>query len=69
MNKSIKEKIKDMKKVSSDMDYLTEEFRGKLYSTIDGYVSIEQMLDFAMEYDYLLEHILATAKTIKETIK
>jgi hypothetical protein len=67
--KSLKEKIQDIKSVSSDLDYLKGEFNGKLYATRDGDVNLEQMLEFAIEYDYLLEHILQTAKIIKETIK
>ena len=66
---SLEQKIKNIKSVASDFEYLRDEFTGKLFSTINGDVSIEQMIVFAMEYDYLLEHIISTAKKIKETVK
>lgn len=68
-DKSLEEKIKCVKSVVSDIDYLRDEFKGKLWATRDGDVSLESMLKFAIEHDYILEHILETAKKIKVTIK
>ena len=64
---SIEDKIKSIQSISSDVDYLRGEFSGVLYSKggFDGEVDITTMLEFAMEYDYLLEHMLTIAKQIK----
>ena len=65
----LQDKIEKIKSVSSDVDYLRGEFNGKLFATRDGHVDIVSMLDFAMEYDYLLEHIIQVSKKIKELSK
>jgi hypothetical protein len=56
-----------MQSISSDVDYLKNEISGKLHSKrgFDGEIDIITLLDFAVEYDYLLEHIMTVAKKIK----
>tara|TARA_R110000782_G_scaffold248415_2_gene335344 strand:+ start:41 stop:256 length:216 start_codon:yes stop_codon:yes gene_type:complete len=64
---ALENKIADMKSISSDVDYLRNEISGKLHSKkgFDGEVDIVTMLEFALEYDYLLEHIVIVARKIK----
>lgn len=65
MSGIIEQKINETKQLASDIEYLQKEFEGKLYGSCpDGDVKLHQMIAFAKEYDYILEHIIKISKNI-----
>jgi hypothetical protein len=51
--------------LSKNISYLKEEFEGKLWGSCpDGDVKLYQMLEFAREYDWLLEDIIKLSKEL-----
>ena len=61
----IEEKLKEISKLSNDIEYIQSEFRGKLFGSCpDGDVKIHQMIHFAKEYDWLLEMIIDVSKKL-----
>ena len=61
----VEEEINKVKKLSSEIDYLEDEFNGRLYGSCpDGDVKLFQMIAFAKEYGWLLEHIIKVAEEL-----
>lgn len=48
------------------LKYIRDEFREKLWGSRNGDVTIDAMIEFAIEYDWLLELIIAEAKKLKD---
>lgn len=59
------QKIKDAIKQGERLKYLEEEFNNKLYGSVpNGDVKLYQMIEFAKEYDWLLEDIIKASKDL-----
>tara|TARA_R100000541_G_C1897352_1_gene84098 strand:- start:102322 stop:102522 length:201 start_codon:yes stop_codon:yes gene_type:complete len=64
-NKITEEFINKKITLSNNITYLKEEFEGKLWGSCpDGDVKLYQMLEFAREYDWLLEDIIKLSKEL-----
>mgnify|MGYP003663371345 CR=1 FL=1 len=58
-------KLKELSKLSDEIKYVEEEFNQKLWGSCpDGDVKLHQMIDFAKEYDWLLEMIINLSKKV-----
>ena len=63
--KNIEEKIQKTLRNADTLNYLKNEFEGKLYGSVpNGDVKLYQMIAFAKEYDYLLEDIIRFSKEL-----
>jgi len=58
--------IKDRIQSGENLKYIRDEFHEKLWATRNGDVSIDAMIKFAIEYDWLLEMIIAEAKKLNQ---
>lgn len=57
----------EITKLSDDLKYLKDEFesQNQLWgSRPDGYVTLDAMIKYCKENDYLLEHIIKVAKLV-----
>lgn len=57
----------EITKLSDDLKYLKDEFESKSQlwgSCPDGYVTLDAMIKYCKENDYLLEHIIKVAKQV-----
>ena len=65
--KQIEDKIKVIKAINDDIEYLRDEFNGKLWgSRPDGDVKLESIIAFAQENEGILEHIIEFSKKLNE---
>lgn len=64
-SKNTDKKLKELNQLSEDIKYIEGEFQGKLYGSCpDGDVKLHQLIDFAKEYDWLLEMVIKLSKKI-----
>ena len=57
----------EITKLSDDLKYLRDEFEAgnQLWGSCpDGYVTLDAMIEYCKENDYLLEHIIKVAKQV-----
>lgn len=58
--------IKDIISLSSDLQYLKDEFEvnNQLWANREGYVELDEIIKYCKENDHILEHIIAVAKKV-----
>ncbi|CAH9016100.1 coil containing protein [Vibrio phage 217E38-1] len=62
INKLINDRISS----GENLKYIRDEFREKLWGSTSGDVTLAKMLEFAIEYDWLLDMIIDEAKKLKD---
>ncbi|AUR94879.1 hypothetical protein NVP1199A_13 [Vibrio phage 1.199.A._10N.286.55.C10] len=62
INKLINDRISS----GENLKYIRDEFREKLWGSTNGDVTLAKMLEFAIEYDWLLDMIIDEAKKLKD---
>jgi hypothetical protein len=62
INKLINDRISS----GENLKYIRDEFREKLWGSRNGDVTIEAMLQFAIDHDWLLDMIIIEAKKLKD---
>ncbi len=62
---------KDIISLSSDLQYLKDEFEvhNQLWACRDGYVELDKLIKYCSENDHLLHHIIAVAKKVNSIKK
>lgn len=60
------DKIKKIIQLADDLKYLKDEFEinHPLYANRDGYVTLDKLIEYCKENDYLLEHIIKVSKEV-----
>ncbi|AUR97699.1 hypothetical protein NVP1243O_76 [Vibrio phage 1.243.O._10N.261.54.B5] len=61
INEVINEKITS----GENLKYIRDEFREKLWGSTNGDVTLDRMIEFAIEYDWLLDMIIDEAKKMR----
>lgn len=64
----MKDKIIKIKSVAQDIDYLRDEYQSiKLWgSKPDGDIEFEKIMQWIMDNDYIVEHMIKVSKDISE---
>lgn len=60
------DKIKKIIQLADDLKYLKDEFEinHPLCTNRDGYVTLDKLIEYCKENDYLLEHIIKVSKEV-----